>query len=140
MKILAVLLGCLMSVSVLAQTVLFQTKNGEHTFSVEVADTLEKSARGLMYRHFLPEKSGMVFFDETPKVWYMWMKNTYIPLDMVFFDKKGKIVKIVQAIPLDLTTISSDIPVKGVIELNAGICEKYHIRVGDTLKLNLDNP
>ena len=140
MKFLTILLGVLISVSVLAQNVLIQTPKEEYTFSVEVADTPKKAIKGLMYRLSLPEKSGMIFFDKTDKVWYMWMKNTSIPLDMVFFDKEGKIVKITKAVPLDLTLISSDIPVKGVLELNAGTCEKYHIEKGNILKFDFENP
>lgn len=139
MKFLLFLIGWLTSVSVWSHTVFIQTQQEEYPFSVEIADTPLKAEKGLMYRLSLPEKSGMIFLDKKEKVWYMWMKNTYIPLDMVFFDKKGKIVKIAQAIPLDLSIISSGIPVKGVLELNAGTCEKYHIRLGDTLKL-VDNP
>jgi uncharacterized membrane protein (UPF0127 family) len=64
----------------------------------------------------------------------MWMKNTYIALDMLFVAADGPVVKIAHAIPPDETTISSDVPVNGVIELQGGICEKLHLKVGDIAK------
>jgi len=62
------------------------------------------------------------------------MKNTYIPLDMLFVAVDGHVVKIAHALPHDETTISSEIAVNGVIELQAGICAKLHIKVGDIAK------
>ena len=62
----------------------------------------------------------------------MWMKNTYIPLDMLFFDTDGKIVKIISdTTPLSLKILPSDIPVAGVLEINAGTAKKLNINVGD---------
>ena len=64
----------------------------------------------------------------------MWMKNTYIPLDMLFVATDGRMVKIAHALPHDETTISSEVAVNGVIELQGGICEKLHVKVGDVAK------
>jgi uncharacterized membrane protein (UPF0127 family) len=105
---------------------------GKHQFNIWVADTESREEQGLMFVRELPADRGMVFIGAQPKVWNMWMKNTYVPLDMLFVAPDGHVVKIAHAIPHDETTISSDIAVKGVIELQGGICEQLHIKVGDT--------
>jgi uncharacterized protein len=64
----------------------------------------------------------------------MWMKNTYIPLDMLFIGMDGHVVKIAHAIPHDESTVSSDVPVTGIIELQGGITDSLHIKVGDLAK------
>jgi uncharacterized protein len=107
---------------------------GSHQFTIWIADTQAREEQGLMFVRELPAERGMVFVGETPKVWTMWMRNTYIPLDMLFVAVDGHVVKIAHALPHDETTISSDINVNGVIELQAGICDKLHIKVGDVAK------
>ncbi len=109
---------------------------GNHRFSIWVANTQAREEQGLMFVRDLPADKGMVFGGEAPRVWKMWMKNTYIPLDMLFVAVDGHVVKIAHALPHDETTISSDVPVNGVIELQAGISEKLHIKVGDVAKWN----
>ena len=104
---------------------------GTHQFTIWVAATESREEQGLMFVRELPADRGMVFIGEQPKVWNMWMKNTYVPLDMLFVAPDGHVVKIAHAIPHDETTISSDIVVKGVIELQGGICEQLHMKVGD---------
>ena len=103
----------------------------KHPFTVWVADTPAREEQGLMFVRELPAELGMVFSGEQPRVWNMWMRNTYIPLDMLFVAEGGRVVKIAHALPHDDTTISSDVVVHGVIELQAGISEKLHIKVGD---------
>lgn len=132
MKLLWVIFLCV-ACPLWAQTVRITNESGTYDFSVEVADTPRKAMRGLMFRKSLPQNAGMIFIEDVPRIWYMWMKNTYIPLDMVFFDQTGKITKIAAAKPLDLTTISSDTPVIGVVELNAGTTQLCHIKEGDYL-------
>jgi uncharacterized membrane protein (UPF0127 family) len=105
-----------------------------HQFNIWVADTAAREEQGLMFVRELPADQGMAFNDKTPRVWTMWMKNTYIPLDMLFVAADGHVVKIAHAMPHDETTISSDVPVDGVIELQGGICEKLHLKVGDLAK------
>jgi uncharacterized membrane protein (UPF0127 family) len=107
---------------------------GSHPFNVWIADTAPRSEQGLMFVRELPPDKGMVFAEPQPRVWNMWMKNTYVPLDMLFVAVDGHVVKIAHAIPHDETTISSDVVVHGVIELQGGICEKLHIKVGDVAK------
>jgi uncharacterized protein len=105
-----------------------------HPFTIWVANTPAREEQGLMFVRELPADRGMVFSGAEPKVWTMWMKNTYIPLDMLFVAVDGHVVKIAHALPHDETTISSEIAVNGVIELQAGISDKLHIKVGDLAK------
>jgi uncharacterized membrane protein (UPF0127 family) len=102
-----------------------------HQFTLWVANTPARGEQGLMFVRELPADRGMVFTGDEPKVWSMWMRNTYIPLDMLFVAVDGHVVKIAHAIPHDETTISSDVAVNGVIELQGGISEKLHLKVGD---------
>ena len=90
-----------------------------------------------MHRKKLAEKSGMIFLFKPVRIARMWMKNTLIPLDMVFFDLYGRVVRVHHnAIPQDLTIISSERPVSGVLEINAGEAKKYGIGPGSTLDLS----
>jgi uncharacterized membrane protein (UPF0127 family) len=107
---------------------------GSHQFSIWVANTAPREEQGLMFVRELAADKGMVFFGEEPKVWNMWMKNTYIPLDMLFVALDGRVVKIAHAIPHDETTVSSDVVVHAVIELQGGISDRLHIKVGDLAK------
>ncbi len=107
---------------------------GTHQFTVWIANTAPREEQGLMFVRELAADNGMVFFDAEPRVWNMWMKNTYIPLDMLFVSVDGHVVKIAHAIPHDETTVSSDVSVNGVIELQGGISDKLHLKVGDVAK------
>jgi uncharacterized membrane protein (UPF0127 family) len=107
---------------------------GTHQFSIWVANTPAREEQGLMFVRELPADQGMVFSEPQPKVWNMWMKNTYIPLDMLFVGADGHVVKIAHAIPHDESTVSSDVPVTGIIELQGGISDSLHIKVGDLAK------
>lgn len=101
-------------------------------FTVEMAVTPDEAARGLMNRPSLPADNGMLFDFGGEKPIAMWMKNTLIPLDMLFIDNQGKIVGIAQrTVPLSLETIASPGPVRAVLEINGGISEHHHIQVGD---------
>ncbi|HTD11325.1 MAG TPA: DUF192 domain-containing protein, partial [Steroidobacteraceae bacterium] len=101
-------------------------------FTVWIADTRERAEQGLMFVSDLPETMGMVFPLESPRVETMWMKNTYIELDMLFVDAGGRISKITaRARPLTLDTLSSDTPVRAVVELRGGVAEKLSLVVGD---------
>lgn len=110
---------------------------GSHRFTIWVANTQAREEQGLMFVRELPADQGMVFTGAQPRVWSMWMRNTYIPLDMLFVGLDGHVVKIAHAIPHDDTTISSDVAVNGVIELQGGISEKLHLKVGDVAKWKL---
>lgn len=116
-------------------TVQILKSSGEKiAFDVEIADTPQKSAKGLMFRTSLSENRGMLFVAPYDQVWTMWMKNTYIPLDMIYFKRSGEIVKVIKnARPHDLTHLSSDEPVAGVLEIGGGLVDKFGIGVGDLL-------
>ena len=110
-------------------------RNGQrHSFQVWVADTPERAEQGLMFVSDLPETMGMVFPVEPPRVEAMWMKNTYIELDMLFVDEHGRVTKIIQrAAPLSLQTLSSDGKVAAVLELKGGQAAKLGLQTGDTV-------
>lgn len=111
------------------------TKNGEHPVMVELALTPKDREVGLMNRSEMPADQGMLFrFDETRNV-AMWMKNTLIPLDMLFIDDAGKVVTIkTNAQPLSLDVIPSGQPVRYVLELNGGAAARYGVAIGDRLE------
>jgi uncharacterized membrane protein (UPF0127 family) len=108
------------------------TASGPHAFTVELATTPEQMEQGLMFRRSLGPDSGMLFDFKAPSMAMMWMKNTLIPLDMLFVDEAGRIVNIHQrAVPGSLDTIAAAAPVRAVIELNGGSAERLGIRPGD---------
>ena len=99
---------------------------------VEVATTMKQEMYGLMFRKSLPHDGGMIFIQDPERVASFWMKNTLIPLDMLFVRRDGTISQVAaNAQPLDLSVIKSDEPVRGVIEINGGDAEKLHIQAGD---------
>ena len=103
-----------------------------HDFEVELAVTFAQQAQGLMYRRSLPRDAGMLFLYKTAGPASMWMRNTLIPLDMLFIERDGRIAHIAQrTVPLSLTSIESPVPVVAVLELNAGTTHRLGIRVGD---------
>lgn len=108
--------------------------DGKVVFSgqVQFADDPVERARGLMFREKMPKTQGMIFDFGGAQTAHMWMKNTYIPLDMLFLDKSGKVVTIAtNARPRSLRVISSQVPVNAVLELNAGIVKQYGLQRGD---------
>lgn len=103
-------------------------------YGVEIAQTLDEQAYGLMFRKTMPEGEGMIFIFDPVREVSFWMKNTFLPLDMVFADAAGKIVRIVESAgPQDETPIPSGVPVRYVLELNAGQTKAQSIRLGDRL-------
>ncbi|MBO0903842.1 DUF192 domain-containing protein [Jiella sonneratiae] len=110
------------------------TATGDHEIMVELALTPKEREVGLMNREELAADHGMLFrFDETRDV-AMWMKNTLIPLDMLFMDETGKVVRIkTNAQPLSLDIIPSGQPVRYVLEINGGAAARYGVSIGDRL-------
>ena len=101
-------------------------------FTVEVADNDPARARGLMFRQRLPEDRGMLFDFGAPRQVAMWMKNTYIPLDMLFIRADGSIAYIAENTkPQSLDTIGVSEPVLAVLELAGGTAKRLGIRAGD---------
>lgn len=116
------------------QTLSILTKGGRKIFTVETATNREQRDRGLMFRTHLAERHGMLFDFEHDQEVRMWMKNTLIPLDMVFISADGRIHRIERdARPGSLDLISSDGPVRSVLELNAGDASRYGIEAGDRI-------
>jgi len=115
-----------------------QTHKGAEWFTVWIADTPERSEQGLMFLQWLPTDQGMLFPEDAPRVMHMWMKNTLIPLDMLFIDARGHIVAIHErATPRSEDIISSPTAVKAVLELAGGECATLGIRVGDQVRHKL---
>jgi uncharacterized membrane protein (UPF0127 family) len=103
-----------------------------HRFTIELAETPEQKARGLMFRRSMAPDAGMLFDYGAPREISMWMKNTYLPLDMVFIGAKGRIVEIVErTVPLSLTQIAPSEPARAVLELNAGTASRLGLKPGD---------
>lgn len=111
------------------------TDSGSHTFSVEVVDTPETRAKGLMYRQDLADDAGMLFdFKEEREVSF-WMMNTFIPLDMIFIGADGVVETVhVNARPHDPTSIPSQVPVQFVLEIPGGRSAEIGLQPGDTVE------
>jgi uncharacterized protein len=108
------------------------TKGGAHAFLVEIAANDEERARGLMYRKELPEGRGMLFDFKREQEVGFWMKNTYIPLDMIFIQADGTIRRIASNTePLSERTVSAGGPVRYVLEVIGGTARKLGIEAGD---------
>jgi uncharacterized membrane protein (UPF0127 family) len=105
--------------------------NGAHRFTVEVAATPDQQETGLMFRRSLAADRGMIFPYDPPQEAAFWMKNTLIPLDMVFIRPDGTIARIATAKALDLTPVPSGEPISAVLELRAGRAAELGIRAGD---------
>ncbi|WP_342149444.1 DUF192 domain-containing protein [Methylorubrum sp. SB2] len=111
------------------------TKDGRRAFKVEVMRNDAQRAKGLMYRRTMAADHGMLFDFERPMPVNMWMKNTYLPLDMVFIRSDGSIARIAaDTEPLSTQIIPSGEPVLSVLELNAGTAAKLGIRAGDRVE------
>lgn len=107
---------------------------GEYQFNVEVVDTPESRAKGLMFRTSLAPDAGMLFDFKEERPVSFWMQNTLIPLDMIFIRRDGTIANIhVNARPLDPTSIPSDGPVAFVLEIPGGRSAELGIKAGDTV-------
>jgi len=108
------------------------TASGTHGFTVEIADTPEEQRRGLMFRREMAEDAGMLFLYEEEEPQSYWMRNTYIPLDIIYINAEGRIVSIQRdANPLDDTSLPSYAPAIAVLEINGGLSDRLGIRDGD---------
>jgi uncharacterized membrane protein (UPF0127 family) len=112
-----------------------QSDGRTHRFTVEVARTVEEQATGLMLRSSLAPDRGMVFPFDTPREASFWMKNTLIPLDMIFVRADGSIANIeANTVPLSLQPVHSDGPVTAVLEIAGGRSAALGIKPGDKVK------
>ncbi len=108
---------------------------GTARFTVETALTPQDQAMGLMYRESLPRLAGMLFVYEEEAELGFWMRNTLIPLDMIFTDAAGRVVRVHEnAVPLDETVIRSGGPALAVLEINGGLSSEFGIGPGDELR------
>lgn len=109
------------------------TRDGRRLdFTVEMALTPDQQTVGLMFRTEVAPNEGMIFDWGTPRESSMWMRNTLVPLDMLFIAADGRIHRIAErTVPLSLTPIGSGGPVRATLELQGGITERLDIRVGD---------
>jgi uncharacterized membrane protein (UPF0127 family) len=116
------------------------TKTGVQVFSVEMATTEQEKETGLMYRKELADGKGMLFDFSPEQQVSMWMKNTFIPLDMIFIRADGRILRIAENTePQSTKIISSGGLAKGVLEVIAGTAKKYGIQPGDRVAHPLFN-
>ena len=114
------------------QTLEIASKTGVHAFQVEMAITPEEKEHGLMFRRELPEGQGMLFDFQFDQNVAFWMKNTYIPLDMLFIRADGRILRIAENTePLSERNIPSGGPVRAVLEVIGGTAKKLGIAAGD---------
>lgn len=108
------------------------TRSGVHVFEVELAITDDERAKGLMHRRELPQGRGMLFDFGRDQMVAMWMKNTYVSLDMIFIRADGRIAHIAEnTTPHSEAIVSSRVPVRGVLEVVAGTAKMLGIQPGD---------
>jgi uncharacterized protein len=132
----ALLVGCVLTAQACRDrhpTVVLHPAHGAPIgVSVEIADTPESQARGLMYRNHLDPDRGMLFLFEEQKRHSFWMKNTLIPLDLIFIARDGRIVGIhPNAEPFSLKPIDAGAPSQAVLEVNGGFAAVHGLAAGD---------
>jgi uncharacterized membrane protein (UPF0127 family) len=111
-----------------------ETRRGERSFTVEIADDMREREQGLMFREQMDDDHGMLFvFEDTRDVGF-WMKNTPLPLDLIFIGQDGTVRAIKRGEPLSPALISPNEPVRFVLEVKAGIAEKTGIEDGDRIR------
>jgi len=108
---------------------------------IEIADTTAERTQGLMYRQSLPADAGMLFIFDSPRPLSFWMKNTYIPLDIIFVGETKEIVSIAKnTTPLSESPIPSGADAMYVVEVNAGFCDTHGIQQGDSITFERTAP
>jgi uncharacterized protein len=123
------------------ETLKLITARGAHTIDVEVTETPAEKSQGLMFRTSLADSKGMLFFYETPQEITMWMKNTYIPLDMVFIRADGIVHRIeARTEPLSENIIASKGDVTACLELAGGGAERLGLKPGDRVEHRFFKP
>jgi hypothetical protein len=110
--------------------------SGDHRFTVDVARTPEQQERGLMFVRSLAPNRGMIFPYDPPQQVAFWMKNTLIPLDIIFIDARGRIIRIADAKPLDETPLPSGEPAAAVLEIHGGRSAELGVKTGDRVDWN----
>lgn len=116
------------------ELVIVNADGSRHRFAVYLATEFEQQRRGLMFVRALPEMSGMLFVYDDAAMRSMWMKNTYLPLDIVFARADGTVSSVIRNTePLSLRTLNAIEPVQFVLELNAGVARRYNIAAGSKI-------
>ena len=110
---------------------------GVHRFTVEIARTAEQQQRGMMFRTSIAPDEGMLFPYDSPQNVAFWMRNTLIPLDMIFIRTDGTIARIATAVPRSEVTVPSGEPVTAVLEIAGGRSAELGIRSGDKVEWGL---
>ncbi len=101
---------------------------------VEIADSDQKRALGLMFRKYLPDSIGMLFIFDSSGIYPFWMKNTYIPLSIAFIDENYEIIDIIDLEPFDETSVFPLRKFKYALEVNRNWFKKNNVKVGDKVK------
>lgn len=141
MKKIFFIIICFFSQIAYSEELVFITPEKQFTFKTDIAKTPLEQEKGLMYKKSIPNDYAMTFIFKEPKIIYMWMKNTFIPLDMVFFDSNGQIIHLKEnAQPHDETIISSKYKAKGVIEMNAGLIKDMQLSIGNNILIKSTSP
>ena len=109
----------------------FRTDAGETSFAIEIADDPDEQSRGLMFRRELAAEAGMLFVYDPPQPAAFWMKNTFLPLDMIFIDDSGRVESVAaDTVPFSLEVLRSEGEIRAVLEVNAGLAAKLGIGPG----------
>jgi uncharacterized membrane protein (UPF0127 family) len=108
-----------------------RSADGEHRFTVEVAATMAQQERGMMFRRSVPPDTGMIFPYDPPAAVTFWMKDTLVPLDIIFIRADGTIARISTAVPLSHDLVPSGEPIAVVLEIRGGRAAELGIREGD---------
>jgi hypothetical protein len=115
-------------------SVLDSSNNLLKNIEIEIADNNFERQTGLMYRKKMDNDKGMLFIFDTSEIKSFYMKNTYISLDILYINSNNTIINIIESTqPLNETSLFSDLPVKYVLEINAGLCEKWNIKKGSKI-------
>jgi uncharacterized protein len=118
-----------------ARAIVETARGASHAVAIEVARSDEERARGLMHRRQLAPDAGMLFLFDESSVHHFWMKDTLVPLDMIFIGEDGRIVGIVEwAVPGDLSPRSASGPSRYVLEVNGGWAEAHGVATGDRVR------
>lgn len=125
-----------------AEEVVVETAAGKkEKFSVEVVRDEKARNRGLMFRHEMADGHGMLFDYDPPQQISFWMKNTFIPLDIIFVGADGRIINIAEkTTPLSLERLHADGKARGVLEINGGLSAKLGIKAGDKVRHPIFEP
>ena len=110
------------------------TAEGERRFTIEIAETTEQQARGLMFREEMDNDHGMLFAFAVTRPASFWMRNTPMPLDLIFIGEDGRVVSVERGEPFSLDAIGPQDPVRFVLEIRAGIAEETGIEPGTRMR------